>query len=101
VFGPHATPTVFVHTPPHDVMLVSKQYCGCGKPCSVFPGHWQQFAPTRFSLPHFPVTPLQTWPAGASTASLCRAAHVAWASAGPASKQAPVAWQQRVVQGLG
>ena len=59
VFDPHATPTVFVQMLPHEVMLVSKQYCGCGN-VGELTGHWQQFAPTRFSLPHNPVTPLQT-----------------------------------------
>src|SRR5205807_9268740 len=100
VVAPQATPTVCTHAGPQLGTFVSKQYCGCGKPCSMFTGHWQHFAPTtRWPNSHFPVPPLQTCPAGASVS--CRVAHVACASVGSASKQAPVAWQQRVVTFVG
>jgi len=57
VFDPHATPTVFVQMLPHEVMLVSKQYCACGNGGELA-GHWQQLFPTTFWLPHCPVWPL-------------------------------------------
>src|SRR5207244_1411339 len=92
-FGPHAAPTVVVQTDPHELMLVSKQYCGCGN-CAGFAGHWQQLAPTTFWVPQAPVCPLQTRPASASVP--CSSGHLTMASGSSASKHAPTAWQQRV-----
>src|SRR5437763_1070351 len=90
--GPHATPAVFVHTGPQELMFVSKQYPGCGNG-GEGSGHWQQLAPTCFMAPQVPFVPSQTSREGWSVP--LRRRHAASASAGSASKQAPTAWQQR------